>query len=82
MRLDKVLVEKPADRLDLKSFLQELRKVRELVIGNFAPLKPSVGIQCRFCGLGTYQRLGVRVTDSVARLMSNYHSATQPTSYP
>jgi serine/threonine protein kinase len=74
MLLDKVLVEKPADRLDLKSFLQELRKVRELVIGNFAPLKPSVGIQCRFCGLGTYQRLGVRVTDSVARLMSNYHS--------
>ncbi len=58
MLLDNVLVEKPADRLDLKSFLQELRKVRELVMGNFAPLKPSIGIRCGFCGVGTYQRVG------------------------
>lgn len=58
MVLDKVVVEKPSDRLGLKSFHQELRKVRELVMGNFAPLKPSIGIKCRFCGLGTYQRMG------------------------
>jgi serine/threonine protein kinase len=74
MLLDKVIVEKPSDRFDLKTFLRELRKERELVMGNFAPLKPSIGIQCRFCGLGTYRRVGERVTDNVARLMHNYHS--------
>lgn len=58
MLLDKVIVENPSGRLDLKGFHQELQKVRELAMENFAPLKPSIGIKCRFCGLGTYQRMG------------------------
>lgn len=71
MLLDKVIVEKPSDRLGLNSFHQELRKVRELVMGNFAPLKPSIGIKCRFCGLGTYQRMGqARVGSAVGPLQA------------
>jgi serine/threonine protein kinase len=58
MLLDKVIVEKPSDRLGLDDFRQELQKVRDLVMGNYAPLKPSIGIKCRFCGLGTYARVG------------------------
>ena len=27
-----------------------------LAEGNFAPLKPSIGIRCRFCGMGKYER--------------------------
>ena len=58
MVLDKVVVEKPSARLSLNDFRRELRKVRDLVMGNYAPLKPSIGIKCRFCGLGTYARVG------------------------
>jgi hypothetical protein len=58
MLLDKVMVEKPSDRVSLNDFRQELQKVRDLVMGNYAPLKPSIGIKCRFCGLGTYKHVG------------------------
>lgn len=66
MLLDKVLVQEPSKRLDLKSFVQELSRVRGLVMGNYAPLKPSIGIKCRFCGLGTYQRMGQAQTGYTA----------------
>src|SRR5580765_4141864 len=26
-----------------------------LVEGNFAPLNPALGLQCRWCGIGTYK---------------------------
>jgi serine/threonine protein kinase len=71
MLLDKVLVEKPSDRLDTKKFVNELHKVSSLVVGNFAPLKPSIGIKCRFCGIGVYQPAGREVTDKVVILRSN-----------
>lgn len=58
MVLDEVVVEKPTARLNLNDFRSRLRKVRDLVMGNYTPLKPSIGIKCRFCGLGTYQRYG------------------------
>ena len=58
MLLDKVVVEKPSGRLTLDDFRRELGRVRDLVIENYAPLKPSIGIRCRFCGLGRYTRAG------------------------
>ena len=58
MLLDKLLVERPSDRLNVNDFRRQLRKVRDLVMGNYAPLKPSIGIKCRFCGLGRYTRVG------------------------
>ncbi|MGO9636030.1 MAG: serine/threonine protein kinase [Steroidobacteraceae bacterium] len=71
MFLDHVLREKPSERLGVEQFVKELQQVRHLVMGDFAPLKPSIGITCRFCGLGKYERLGDKVTDKVATLRSN-----------
>jgi serine/threonine protein kinase len=71
MLLDLVLREKPSERLGLEQFVQELQQVRHLAMGGFAPLKPSIGMACRFCGLGKYERLGDKVTDKVALLRSN-----------
>ncbi len=65
MLLDKVVVEKPSDRLSLDDFRRELQKVRNLVMVNYAPLKPSIGIKCRFCGLGTYTPVGQARVGSV-----------------
>jgi len=55
--LDQTLVENPAARISPTDFWMELVKVQSLVVGRFAPLEPSIGIRCRFCGIGTYQRL-------------------------
>ncbi len=78
MLLDKVTVENPSDRLDLKNLLQELRKVRELVMGNSAPLKPSIGIKCRFCGLGTHNRVGQAQTGRYGALQAFQPNTTVP----
>jgi hypothetical protein len=40
-------------------------------MGNYAPLKPSIGIKCRFCGIGKYQRVGQQVTDKTVTLRDN-----------
>lgn len=56
MLLDQVVVENPANRLSVGAFKKEMVKVRSLVEGGYTPLKPSIGIQCRFCGLGKYER--------------------------
>jgi serine/threonine protein kinase len=71
MLWDRVLVEKPSERLGIEQFIAELRQVRHLVMGGFAPLKPSIGINCRFCGLGKYECLGKNPTGKVAILRSN-----------
>ena len=54
--LDKMIVEKPQGRLHSHQVEEVLTMVQELVEGNFAPLKPSAGIQCRFCGIGKYEK--------------------------
>lgn len=54
--LDKMIVEKPLERLHSHEVKEALTMTQELVEGNFAPLKPSGGIQCRFCGIGKYER--------------------------
>ena len=69
--LDKVVVEKPSGRLSLNEFRRELQEVRDLVMGNYAPLTPSIDIECRFCGLGRYQRVGEHLTDRVVVLRNN-----------
>jgi serine/threonine protein kinase len=57
MLLDRTLIENPANRISANDFWMELITLQSLVIGRFAPLKPSIGIQCRFCGIGSYQPL-------------------------
>lgn len=71
MLLDKIIVQKPSDRLGSSDFRQELRKVGELVMGDYAPLKPSIGINCRFCGLGKYLLVGKNITDKTVVLRDN-----------
>lgn len=52
--LDRVVVEKPDDRATIDRLGSDLNRLRLLVENRYAPLKPSIGIQCRFCGLGRY----------------------------
>jgi len=68
--LERVLTEKPSERLTVEQFMEGVRQVRHLVMGDFAPLKPSIGITCRFCGLGKYGCLGKSPTDKVVILRS------------
>jgi serine/threonine protein kinase len=56
MLLDKMVVEKPEGRLHSRELKEVLQMTADLVEGNFAPLKPSARIKCRFCGLGKYER--------------------------
>jgi ribosomal protein L37E len=55
------------DRLEieLKNLRQSMQQLRP------ARLKPSVGIRCRFCGLGSYELAGAGPTDQAAVLRSN-----------
>jgi serine/threonine protein kinase len=57
--LDSMIAFDPKQRLKSDAVKAELRKVASLVSGNYAPLKPSIGISCRFCGIGKYERWAV-----------------------
>jgi len=50
---DRAMVENPADHLS-NDFWMDLPQIQSLVHGRYAPLRPSIGIKCRFCGIGTY----------------------------
>lgn len=54
--LEQMVIREPAKRLQGHEVREKLEMTSSLVEGNFAPLSPSVGIQCRFCGVGEYQR--------------------------
>lgn len=53
--LDRMVAYEPSRRLGISELDAEFAKVLALVEGNYAPLKPSLGILCRFCGVGKYE---------------------------
>ncbi len=53
--LDRVILENPSDRARFAELPDLIAKMEALTMGNFAPLKPSIGIICRFCGNGKYE---------------------------
>jgi len=59
MLLDGMIAYEPKQRLKSEDVRSELLRVLSLVEGNYAPLKPSIGILCRFCGIGKYERWAV-----------------------
>jgi serine/threonine protein kinase len=56
MFLDKFSLADPRKRCTLSDFRRDLERLVTLVEGDFVPLEPGLRIQCRFCGLGTYER--------------------------
>ena len=72
--LDRMVVREPSKRIPMSEVGIAMEEMRTLVMGDYAPLKPSIGIRCRFCGLGSYQRLGTRRT--------YYQSTLPPDSFP
>lgn len=59
-RLDVMIATDYTKRLPIQLLPTQLLETMYLVEGNFAPLRPSLGLQCRWCGKGTY-RLHQRV---------------------
>ncbi len=53
---DSMIVEEYARRHNLALLPTLLKEVKYMVNGNFVPLRPSMGLKCRWCGKGTYQR--------------------------
>jgi serine/threonine protein kinase len=60
--VDRMVVREPSKRISMSEVGPAMEEMRTLVLGDYAPLKPSIGIRCRFCGLGVYKRLGTRRT--------------------
>jgi serine/threonine protein kinase len=54
--LDETVVEDPQKRLTMGGLITRLGQTASLVMGRYAPLRPSMGIGCRFCGIGTYTK--------------------------
>jgi serine/threonine protein kinase len=54
--LKEMVVRDPAERVQSHELKKKLEMTASLVEGNFAPMAPSLGIRCRFCGLGKYER--------------------------
>jgi serine/threonine protein kinase len=54
--LDRTVVRDPNQRRHMDVIDQGLQLVAQLITGDFAPLRPSLGLRCRFCGVGTYSR--------------------------
>lgn len=72
--IDRMVVREPSKRIPMREVGIAMEEMRTLVLGDYAPLRPSVGIRCRFCGLGSYRRLGTRRT--------YYQSTLPPDSFP
>jgi hypothetical protein len=58
--LNEMVATDPRSRIPSKNLKERLEKMTSLVEGDFAPLSPSIGIQCRFCGIGKYKPLAAR----------------------
>jgi hypothetical protein len=58
--LNQMVATDPQSRIPSKDLKERLEKMTSLVEGNFAPLSPSIGIQCRFCGIGKYKPFAAR----------------------
>jgi serine/threonine protein kinase len=54
--LAEMVVMDPVKRIHSPGLREKLETTASLVEGNFAPLKPSIGIRCRFCGIGQYRQ--------------------------
>jgi serine/threonine protein kinase len=55
MLLDRTILNDSTKRLSLNNFQTQLHSTRRLIAGGYAPLRASIGITCRFCGLGQYK---------------------------
>lgn len=55
--LDEMVVREPKKRISSRELRGRFEMTASLVEGNYAPLSPSVGIRCRFCGIGQYTPL-------------------------
>jgi len=55
--LNEMVATDPRSRIASVDIKERLEKMTLLVEGNYAPLAPSIGIQCRFCGIGKYKPL-------------------------
>lgn len=72
--IDRMVVREPSKRIPMNEVRNAMEELRMVVLGDYAPLKPSIGIRCRFCGLGSYKRLGTRRT--------YYQTTLPPDSFP
>lgn len=72
--IDRMVVREPSKRIPMNEVRNAMEELRTVVLGDYAPLKPSIGIRCRFCGLGSYKRLGTRRT--------YYQTTLPPDSFP
>jgi serine/threonine protein kinase len=55
--LDGMIVEDYTKRHNLALLASLLQSVTYLVSGDFVPLRPSIGLLCRWCGRGTYKTM-------------------------
>ena len=53
---DGVIVADLTKRIGIALLPTRLEQTRSLVEGNYMPLRPSMGLQCGFCGIGRYTR--------------------------
>jgi tRNA A-37 threonylcarbamoyl transferase component Bud32 len=58
--LDQLVVREPKARISSYELKEKLEMTASLVEGDYAPLSPSIGIRCRFCGIGKYKALPAR----------------------
>ncbi len=66
--LDEMVATDPRSRIPSSDTKERLEKMASLVEGNYAPLSPSIGIQCRFCGMGKYKALATRPGYAIPQL--------------
>ena len=80
--LEQMVVRDPAKRIQSHEVKERLEITAALVEGNFAPLAPSLGIRCRFCGLGKYERFAAYDARQPSRTGVNPDGMPQLGLYP
>jgi len=57
--LDGMVVQDPAARIPIQLLRIRMEETLLRVEGNYTPLRPSLGLICRFCGIGRYVKHGL-----------------------
>ena len=58
--LDETVVDDPQKRLPIERLLSRLDHTASLITGRHTPLRPSMGLRCRFCGIGVYTKYATK----------------------
>ena len=72
---DQMIIEDPSARISIQLLPDALKQCVDLIEGEYMPLRPSMGLRCRVCGMGTYRKFATTANRGAAGWMDQLNVA-------